>query len=148
MHGGKTPVGPASPNWIDGRYSRVLPLGLVEAYRRSQDDPARLELGAEIALVDARIGELLRGIDQGTEEDDATWRVIAELIDRRRKLVESERRRLVQAEQMISAEQALALLALLVEAVHEHVHDRHALRAIVDEYTRLTGTATPTRRKG
>lgn len=184
MHGGTTAVGPASPTWKDGRHSSVLPKRLREHYEASLADPDRLVLEAEIALVDARISELLGVVDtresgriwselqkrvtaleagqaaknpvavataqfeilmlirEGHAEWTA-WNDVLSLIERRRKLVESERKRLVQQHQVVTADQAMALLALLVEAVHEHVHDRAVLRAITSEYTRLTGVEGP-----
>lgn len=184
MHGGTQPVGPASPNWKDGRHSRVLPKQLLQDYQASLDDPDRLLLTSEIALLDARINELLQVVD--TRESGRIWselqkRVTAleagqaaknpvavataqfeilllireghaewtawgdviELIERRRKLVESERKRLVEAQQVVAVDQALALLGLMVEAVRRHVRDDDTLDAIVGEYARLTGRPVP-----
>ena len=58
-HGGATPSGPASPHFIHGRYSKALPTGLAVRFAASKSAPDLLELRAEIALLDARIEELL-----------------------------------------------------------------------------------------
>lgn len=184
MHGGKSLAGPAAPAWIDGRRSHVLPKRLLDDYRASLDDPDRLVLNAEIALVDSRLNDVLKRVDSGEsgaiwsqikqvwgefEDADAigdkdaraqaqfrlgtlivrgandwmAWADVLGLIERRRKLVESERKRLVEAQQMIHVEQAMALLGLLVDAVRRHVDSDDTLGAIVDEYARLTGRPGP-----
>jgi hypothetical protein len=40
-HGGKTPVGPAAPNWEHGKYSNYMttPQKLREGFQRALDDP-------------------------------------------------------------------------------------------------------------
>lgn len=180
MHGGTQPVGLASPNWTNGRYSRVLPKRLLEDVKASLADPNKLALSSELALLDARTSDLLLRVESGESgqawralgsawqqyetasrsldtigvaraiatigdlitrgyADSAAWSEVSALIERRRKLVETERKRQISDRQMVTTDQALALLALLVTAVQQHVHDDDALRAITDEYARLTG---------
>lgn len=184
MHGGKSKVGPALPQWDTGIRSKWLPKRLMEDYRATLDNPDKLVLDEDIALIEARLGDLLRRVDSGesgrlwselrearqayakakrskdpVEKDEAintmcelidrghldsaAWAEIAGFIERRRKLVESERKRLVEAQQVIHVAQAAALMALMVDAVQRHVRDDRTLRAIVDEYSRLTGEAVP-----
>lgn len=179
MHGGTVPAGPASPAWKDGRHSRVLPKRLLDDYQASLADPDRLVLNAEIAILDARINDLLQIVDTGesgrlwselqkqwqnylaadaardkTTAESARFRVgtlitegmaewtawtdLITLIDRRRKLVESERKRLVEAQKMIAVDQALAMMGLLIESVRRNVHDDDAIRAVVSDFSRLT----------
>jgi hypothetical protein len=71
--------------------------------------------------------------------DSAAWSDVISLIRERTRLVESERKRRIEMQQVVSVEHATALLALLVDAVRQHVHDDEALRAIQSEYARLTG---------
>jgi hypothetical protein len=73
-------------------------------------------------------------------QDYATWREIAELMEQRRKLVESEHKRLVAMQQMITAEQALTLLAVITDTVRKHVSDPAALAAISADFRALTVT--------
>ena len=44
MHGGKTPRGPASVHYKDGRWSRFLPSRMLAAYREAGLDPELLSL--------------------------------------------------------------------------------------------------------
>lgn len=66
MHGGKQPRGAANPNTIHGRRSKFLPTRLRAAYDEARDNPDLCRLDDEIALVDARITELLGQLDSGT----------------------------------------------------------------------------------
>lgn len=184
MHGGKSLSGPALPQWKDGRRSKVLPRRLMESYQASLADPDRLVLNEELALLDARINDVLVRVDSGESgqlwaqlrqtwreyevarkardpavmaqsvtmlgelisrghADAAAWAELRQLVQERRKLAESERKRLVEAQQVVAVDQALALLGLMVDAVQRHVHDAGTLGAIVEEYARLTGRPVP-----
>jgi hypothetical protein len=171
MHGGKTPRGPASANYKDGRYSRFLPSRMFAAYREAGLDPELMSLHQDLALLDARIIDVLKRVDTGEAgsiwialqaawarlgreqprghvetytlayddvgrlvarggQDTASWREIGKLIDQRRKLVESEQRRLTLAHEMITQNQALALMGQVVDILRRHVADRDVLNAI------------------
>lgn len=185
VHGGVTPKGPASPHWTSGRHSKILPKRLLDDYLVARDDPDKLVLEDELALIDSRINDLLGRVDSGESGqlwtalrktvreleaaqrardtvgvaaavttlvdtikrghgDVAAWRDVTDLIERRRRLVDAERKRLVAAQQMIGIEEALALMGLLVEAVRKHVRDDGALRAVTAEFARLTDRPVPT----
>ena len=172
MHGGKTPRGPASVHWKTGRWSKFLPSRLLTHYRAAGLDPELLSLREEVALVDARIMDLLTRVDTGesgalwrdvhaamtrfeqrqarhdvkgmTEAftrlqhlisrgvaDDATWEEIGTLMDQRRKLVESEQRRLTMAAEVLTREQALAFMGQIVDVVTHHVQDKQILQAML-----------------
>lgn len=184
LHGGKSLAGPASPTWIDGRHSKVLPQRLLADYQATLADPERLTLTAELAIVDARLADVLRRVDAG--ESGRLWRLLRQswrdfeaardagdgaaaaqalsahgqllarghgdwaawqdallLIGQRKSLAESERKRAVEAQQVIGVEVAMGLLAQLVDAVTRHVREDAVLRAIVDEYARLVGRPSP-----
>jgi hypothetical protein len=171
MHGGKTPRGPASANYKDGRYSRFLPARMFAAYRTAEHDPKLMELRQDIALLDARMIDVLKRVDTGEAGsiwvalqaawarlgwaqvrgnvetyklayddvgrlvtkgvgDTAAWREIGELIDQRRKLVETEQRRLALAHEMLSRDQAMALVGQVVDIFRRYVSDRDVLNAI------------------
>lgn len=72
MHGGKTPTGIAAPSFRTGRYSKHLPSRLIETYHAAQTDGDLLNLHAEIALIDARLADVLRRVDTG--ESGQVWR--------------------------------------------------------------------------
>ena len=61
-HGGKSLAGIASPRFTTGRWSAVLPTRLAARYQAAQADPALLAARDEVALVDARIAEVLEPV--------------------------------------------------------------------------------------
>lgn len=133
-HGGKTPSGIAAPSFRTGRYSKHLPTRLLATYEDAKRDPNLLVLQDELALVDARISFLLSNPNQSED----TWEEIRNLIEQRRKLVESERKRLVELQQVVTADQAMLLIRAVVASVREHVRDPAILRAITEDLARLS----------
>jgi hypothetical protein len=69
--------------------------------------------------------------------DSAAWQEIGEAIEQRRKLVESEQKRLVALQQVLTAEQALTLAGVLVQIVTKHVTDQPTLAQIVADLQAL-----------
>ena len=178
MHGGMTPSGPASPQYRTGRYSKVLPARLAGRYEEALANPDLLALRDDIAVIDARLAEMLGDLDasggaatwealaeemnafeaalktsdtrgmtrgltamrrlvgQGAAEGEK-WEQIALWMERKRKLSETERRLLVDMQQVITAEKAMVLMAALVDIVRRHVDDRSILAAIVLDVDRL-----------
>src|SRR5688572_7711861 len=145
LHGGMSLVGTACPHFRTGRYSAYVPERLRERYEQAADDPELLSLRSEVALVDARLVDLLSRVDTGESgalwaelrrayrafararlagddepaalakvehlieragQDHQAWAEIGTLIEQRRKLAESESKRLITLQQMITAEQA------------------------------------------
>jgi hypothetical protein len=178
MHRGGAVSGIAHPQFKHGRHSKYLPVRLAERYQEALADPELLTMRHELALVDARLAELLERINHadseqlwarartalanylaaqqsrdetgsqqalqaleqalnGGAEDYAAWNAIHEVIEQRRRLTESERKRLVEMQQMLSTEQAMVLLAAVVDTVRRHVTDRTALAAISADLGRL-----------
>ncbi len=178
MHGGSSPVGLANGNFRHGRYSRAIPARLFERFAIGASDPELLSLRNEIALVDARIEDVLGRVDCGEAgclwrdlraayvrmtkaqaggdiaagsqalveiggliqrgaADDAAWDDLGRWIEKRRKLTESEAKRLVALRLVITAEEAMALIAALEAIVKKHVSDRQALRAIAADLYEL-----------
>lgn len=125
IHGGATPSGFALPQYKTGRYSKVLPDALRYRYEVARDDEDLLSLRDEIALLDIRITELL-----GSSPNDDTWAQVVGLFEQRRKLAESEHKRLVTLKQYVSVEQVYAFIGALGGILREHVTDRRALAAI------------------
>ena len=158
MHGGKTPRGPASVHYKDGRHSRFLPSRMLAAYRAAGLDPELMSLRQDLALLDARIIDVLKRVDTGEAgvvwlaaqaamarferarvkkdvegmeaaladvqrlltqgaSDWAAWRVVGKLIDQRRKLVESEQRRLTLSHEMLSQDRAMALVGQVIDII-------------------------------
>ena len=178
LHGGLTPRGPASPKYKHGRYSKFLPARLSAMYEQSLADPEMLNLRHEIALIDARMAELLGRLEQGESMDGwakmgelvarmksaamsgdtgtfqaalaeiekvaekgmgdyAAWNMILDSMDKRRQLVEAERRRLIAMQASLDVNQALAFAGQLIQIVSRHVADRKTLSAIIQEAERM-----------
>ena len=64
----------------------------------------------------------------------------------RRRLVASERKRLVETQQMLSVEQAMLFVTALAEAARRHVTDPRVLAAMSDDIERTLSAADPARR--
>src|SRR5687768_4708276 len=80
-HGGRNPRGIAHRNWQGRGYSVDLPTRLGDRFRLALEDPALLELGSEVALVRARLGELLASLPTEAAATDAgTWEELRGLI--------------------------------------------------------------------
>jgi translation elongation factor EF-G len=144
-HGGRTPRGVASPNFKTGRYSRSLPGHLVADYERATHDPTLLSLRDEIALTDAMIGETLSQLT-----DDMPWAKqvkaferIRRLSEQRRKLVESEVRHIVLAREVMTTDEAMALVHAVVAIVTRYLPDPKDQTAIAEELHALIATSGP-----
>ena len=166
-----------------GRYSQLLPSHLADRYKQSRADPDFLSLRDEIALLDARIGELVGELMGGGGDWEkvetgladvrlavstnnvplmasalaaieaqvtagakvqAIWGNVVPLLEQRRKLAETERRRIVDAQQMVTLEQMMALLAVVRDAINTHITDGPTRARIADELRALaSGHALP-----
>jgi len=179
VHGGMTPSGIASPHFKTGRYSKALPARMLEAYTTAASDPQLLEQREQIAVLDARLIDLLARVDTGesgaiwqalmqqrmdfiaskrandvkgqttalntildliTEghTDYRAWGEVQSVLEQRRRLVESERKRQVEMQQMVTSQQVMVLVSALLESVKRNVSDRAALAAIQTDFIRLT----------
>jgi len=79
LHGGDTPIGPASVHYEHGKYCRYknhLPARMTEAFEASLADPDLLNLRPDIAAVKARIDDLVQRVDTG--ECGETWEALLE----------------------------------------------------------------------
>lgn len=65
IHGGKTPRGEALPQFKHGRYSKAIPTRMLNAYEAAANDPELLDLKQSVALLDARLIDLLGNLDTG-----------------------------------------------------------------------------------
>jgi hypothetical protein len=72
LHGGKNLAGAAHPQFKHGRYSRYMPARLVDKYAEAQDDPELLSVRDEVALLHARISEVISRLYTG--ESGSQWK--------------------------------------------------------------------------
>jgi len=80
--------------------------------------------------------QLGEAIKTGVDENQ-TWVEIYTLLEQRRRLVESENKRLVQMQQVITTEQAMVLLARIQQAILQHVSDKQTLSALASEFREI-----------
>jgi galactokinase len=83
------------------------------------------------------LGAILDLITQG-HSDYRAWGELQSVLEQRRRLVESERKRQVEMQQMITSQQAMGLISAILESVKRNVTDRAALSAIQTDFIRLT----------
>ena len=121
-----------------------MPARLLERFEATLADPDLLSLRAEIGLVDARLAGLVAGVDGDEPAGAPAWGEVADLLLRRARLVESERKRLVEANLLIPTAQVAALLSAVKEIILKHAPDPEAQRAISREIERLLDLPEPT----
>ena len=129
---------------VDELYSSIGQTGNAKALRGIRGKLSEFKTagsrGGKGAVGAARLAlQQLEDLIDAACTTAATWEELRDTIDLRRRLSESETRRLKDMHQTITAERALALMALLVQRVKEHVTDPQALTAISAEYRRLVG---------
>jgi hypothetical protein len=90
----------------------------------------------DAATACAALGELLDVVHEGTAVG-ATWAAIFDALERRRRLAETERRRVEALQATLTAEEALALIGAVAASVKAHVTDRAALQAVSNDVERL-----------
>lgn len=184
-HGGKTPRGIASPHFKNGRRSKylsALPAKLKDGYVEALKRKDLLTNGNEIALLDARLAqvlelasfgeaetvwasvkalaakfqeamvdkepdramtylpELIQLIEKGGE-DWLVWNEVVKLVEQRRKLVESESKRLLQSQETLTSGEAFLLFNALVSVVQEHITDRETRAKLQMGFSRIVAGA-------
>jgi hypothetical protein len=97
-----------------------------KVYRLARDVP---KMNVALAKIEALLDNAV--------QDHTAWGEIGTLIEQRRKLTESEAKRLITLQQMLTTEEAMALAYRLVDIVTRHVTDKHVLRDIVVEIRAL-----------
>lgn len=81
-------------------------------------------------LMQARAAVQLDRLLEQAVGDYTAWHEIIQLIEQRRKLVESEAKRLVAMQEMMTKEQAMLWLGTLVAILKRHITDRETLQKI------------------
>lgn len=84
---------------------------------------------------------ILDGIFKRVEDDYKSWAQVFDAIELQRKLSESERKRLIEMKQFITAEEAMEMVKKLTAAIYKNVQDPLTLRKIIYEFTRVTGSS-------
>ena len=186
MHGGGSLVGPAHPNFKDGKHSRALRGELAQSYQEALANPDLVSVRDEIALIDMRVAQLLvdvgatgntkilkdirakfdtfkaakkkkgkqsaiDGLDALEQVDHlidnaltaaATWDELRETLDLRRKLSETETRRMRDLHMLIDVKTAIAMMGLLINEVKARVKDPEILAALSAQFARTVGVGS------
>ena len=189
MHRGKAVSGIAHPNMTTGRYSKNLPTRLMATYNDRLTDANILALNDDLALLDARLEDVLAKVDTGetgetwralldavqefdkaeraaqfcTSEtkkaeykadreesmrtiivlcqagmaDYTAWNEVKAILEQRRKAVETETKRRVLMQQLMTAEQATLMQSAVLDIIKRNVTDRSTLAAIAADFGRL-----------
>lgn len=87
-------------------------------------------------VIDQILGEMGL-IIAGVIDDRSIWNELRVLIDDRRRLVESERKRKVEAQTVFTAEQALMLFGVIEQIIRQNVSDPASLQRIGREFKKL-----------
>lgn len=115
-----------------GRLFRELKAAWDDLQQAQRDKDAG---GVQMAL--SEIGALIRqGIGAYAARDETMV-----LVERRRRLVDSEQKRRVAMQDMVTSEQAMLLIGQLLVAVKRHVDDPRTLAAIATDLGALAGTS-------
>jgi hypothetical protein len=185
-HGGNTPSGIASPQYVTGRYAQGLPKGMLEKYEKARIDPELLNLSDDLGMVESRIIEILGKVQTGDagetwtklesawtafriaqaakdgpktqlalatigrtietgNGDWAVWREVFDLVERRRKLVESEGKRRLQMQDMTDNAKVMIAIDKLVDSVVRNVADPRARAAIQRDLDAIFSRGLPGR---
>jgi hypothetical protein len=102
------------------------------AMRRFRREQAK----GNIEAMQHALGQVDRLITQGAA-DYAAWHEVGELLEQRRRLVDSETRRLAASHDILTSEQAMVLLAQVVAAIQRHITDKAVLSAIAQDVQAL-----------
>jgi hypothetical protein len=116
-----------------------VPGHLVALHEQALRDPTLLSLRDEIALVDTIIGESLAQLteDMPWADERKCFHQVRRLIEQRRKLVESEVRHIVLAREVLTTDEAMALVHAMVAIVTKYVPDPKDRAAIAEELNNL-----------
>lgn len=81
LHGGKTPVGIASPQFKNGRYTKMLKnTTLADAYEAALRDPDLLDLSNEVALLQVRLQSIMGQLE--TQDSAGRWQAAQNALQR------------------------------------------------------------------
>ena len=133
FHGGRSPRGVESPHYRGKGWSRDLPTRLSDRVRAGVENPDLISMREELALVDARMGELLERLTTG-ESGDA-WLEVTRIAARIRKVVDDQ-----PGNWFDEIDQALGELAACVEAASSDTQVWQDLHQVLEQRRRIADT--------
>jgi hypothetical protein len=102
---------------VHGRYSKVLKR-LRDRYEAALEDESLLDLRPTIAVMDIRIEDLLRRVDDG---DDAVWPELREMLEARSVRTEKAWQVRLRGQQAVNAKDLTLILGRFVDILLEEV---------------------------
>jgi hypothetical protein len=114
--------------------SGALWADLKKAYREFQ----AAKHGKDVTRMQIALMRVEYLIDGAVQDHDA-WTEIGDLIEQRRKLTESEFKRMVALGEMMTKAEALALVHRLIDILTVHIPDKKILSAIIVDMQQFTG---------
>lgn len=103
------------------------------------DDLKKAFADQDQKAVNEIIVDIQRIVSRG-HSDYAAWRDVIDMLERRRRLVDTERKRLVEMQQSLTVEQALEYMYQLGRAVKDNISDVRLLSRIQARFQELTRT--------
>ena len=123
LHGGLSPVGPSSPHYKDGRWSKHLPGGTVDRFNEANADKELQTIRRHLALADAMITGIMEKLKQGKNPTQAQSKEMREWMDTFRRLGDSEARRMTALQQNVTLAQFLGVMRVVADLIREFVTD-------------------------
>ncbi len=101
--------------------------------RKLDVDLQKAQLAGDVERASVTLREMHALILRGAEAEEA-WQGIYQALAQRRRLVESERRRMVETHQMLTTDEAMSMMSTILDVIQRNVDDPRALRAISAEF--------------
>lgn len=128
LHGGKTPRGMASPHWKGKGISMALPKRMLQRFQEAMEDDELLSTRSGIALLAARLDDLLKRVDTG--ESGQLW---DRLKASKRELMSAHRRKDKEAES-----EALNAMLATIDAGHSDYAAWREIGSVLQQYRKLS----------
>lgn len=128
---------------VDSRLSDLLSKVDTGEAKKLWEQAKELNRDIQADMLNEDYGHLMmhcKSLDELIGEgltDYTAWSELYYILDQRRRLAESERKRLIENEQTVRADKALTLAMALLQAVKENVTDRAVLSSVQTAFNRL-----------
>lgn len=127
-------IGEAGRHWQSIKDQLEIYHKAIKKYRISVRKQTGEDMAAAFLEIEQAVGEINAIVDNALS-DYAVWDEINKEIELRRKLVESDRRRLMESHQMITSERALLMFGILADelktALAKNVDDPKVIQAVL-----------------
>jgi hypothetical protein len=103
---------------------------------------ARARSSGKVDVMQEKLAELEALIRTGKQDHD-NWREVHETLDLRRKLVESERKRIMEQQQVVTSDRLLVFMGAMMDILVSEVADKPTLRRVSDRILALAKRDEP-----